>query len=76
MLLANHVVVRNGVVVGGFRRTLHKADVQIEVTLLESLDEAELSALEAEAARYANFLGLSVDLSVKRPRSRKPSARS
>ncbi|MGC4091146.1 MAG: winged helix DNA-binding domain-containing protein [Polyangiaceae bacterium] len=61
LLLANHVVVRNGVVVGGFRRTLHKADVQIEVTLLESLDEAELSALEAEAARYANFLGLSVD---------------
>jgi len=62
----NHVVVRDGQVVGGFQRHVRKQRVELEVTLLSSFDAEAERALELAAARYAAFLGLSLDLRVKR----------
>jgi hypothetical protein len=57
-VLANHVVVANGRVVGGWRRTLTKDEVLVEATLVVALNDGERAALAAEVARYGRFLGL------------------
>ena len=57
-MLANHLIVANGRVIGGWRRTIEKDAVRIETRLLRALNENETSALEKAAARYAKFLGL------------------
>jgi hypothetical protein len=66
-VLANHIVVRDGLVVGGFRRTLHKQHVEVDVTLLTRFDAADKRALELAASRYAEFLGLSLQLRLNEP---------
>ena len=59
-----HIVVRDGFVVGGWRRSLARDRVTVTVTLLLPLTAAELSALEAAAERFGRFLGLPADLQV------------
>lgn len=59
-----HQVVRNGLVVGGWRRTLHRDRVKVRVTLQAPFSAVEMEALEVEAAAYGTFLGLPVDLDV------------
>jgi hypothetical protein len=56
--LTAHLVVRNGLVVGGWRRTVEKQRVVVTPTLLVALSDAERAAMEAEAEAYGRFLGL------------------
>jgi hypothetical protein len=63
-VLGAHIVVRDGLVVGGWRRSLGREAVTVTVTLLIPLNGAELAGLEAAAAAFGRFVGLPVDLQV------------
>jgi hypothetical protein len=60
-VLLNHVVVRDGLVVGGWRRVEAKPAVRVELNLLVGLDDAERRVLAEAIGRYATFLGRSVE---------------
>jgi hypothetical protein len=66
-VLGAHLVIRDGLVVGGWRRRLGPKAVTVTVTLLIPLDAAELDALEVAAAGFGRFVGLPVELRVTRP---------
>jgi len=59
-MLFNHLIVRNGQVIGGWRRTMEKDWVEVEIRLLTTLKRAERSELDKAGKRYAQFLGLPV----------------
>ena len=63
-VLGAHIVVRDGLVVGGWRRSLRGDRAIASVTLLKALSPPERVALEAEAERWARFLGLACELRV------------
>jgi hypothetical protein len=63
-VLGAHLVVRDGFVVGGWRRALAARQVTVTVTLLIPLTTDELDALDAAAATFGQFVGLPVDLRV------------
>ncbi len=63
-VLGAHIVVRDGFVVGGWRRTLGRDAVTVTVTLLIPLTADELDALAAAADEFGRFVGLPVDLRV------------
>jgi hypothetical protein len=63
-VLGAHIVVRDGFVVGGWRRVLARDRVTVTVTLLIALTPDELDALAAEAERFAAFMGLPLELRV------------
>ena len=63
-VLGAHIVVRDGLVVGGWRRALARDRVAVTVTLLIPLTPDELDALEVAAVDFGRFLGLPVDLRV------------
>jgi hypothetical protein len=56
--VANLLVLLDGRIAGYWRRTIKLDEVVVELELLDAFDEAQSDALEAEAARYAAFLGL------------------
>lgn len=56
-LLAN-VIVLDGQILGGWKRTPKKEMVQVEVSLLRALTPAEEQALVEAVQRYGRFLGL------------------
>ena len=57
-------MVRDGFVVGGWRRALGPKKVTVTVTLLLPLDAREREALAAEAEAFGRFFGLPADLRV------------
>jgi hypothetical protein len=61
----SNVVVRDGRVIGWWRRTLAKAAVTIETSLFVTLDPAETRELRKAAERYGRFLGLAVKLTLR-----------
>jgi hypothetical protein len=56
--LIAHVVAVDGQLVGGWKRTLTKDSVNVELRLLTRLSSAERRALDAAVERYGNFLGV------------------
>jgi len=52
------VVLLDGRLAGFWKRTVGKGSVRVQVALREPFDAAQMLALEAEAARYGEFLGL------------------
>jgi hypothetical protein len=60
--LLAHIVVRDGLVVGGWRRAFGGPSATVETDLLVRLEERERRALEAAAGRLSAFLGRSVSL--------------
>lgn len=64
-VLGAHIVVRDGVVVGGWRRAFRGRRAIATVTLLIGLTRAERRALESEAERWARFLGRELELVVR-----------
>ncbi len=64
-VLGVHIVVRDGFVVGGWRRAFGPKGVGVTVMLLIPLNLDETTALEAEAAAFGRFHGLPVELTVK-----------
>jgi hypothetical protein len=63
--LTAHLVVRDGLVVGGWRRAVAKQRVTVTTDLPVALGEAERAALEAAAAAYGRFLGLPVEVQAR-----------
>jgi hypothetical protein len=63
-VLGTHLVVRNGLVVGGWRRALTRDRATVTVTLLIPLTPAELDELEAAATAFGRFIGLPAELQV------------
>ena len=61
-MLAHHIVVANGRVIGGWRRILEKDAVTLEIKLFRALEKTEASALKKAAKRYGDFLGLKARL--------------
>jgi hypothetical protein len=61
-VLGAHIVVRDGLVVGGWRRALTERAATVTVTLLVPLRAAELRALDAQVEAYRAFLGVPVEL--------------
>jgi hypothetical protein len=60
--LQAHLITLNGVVVGGWRRTLEKKAVTIRTNLFVPLDQTENAALQSAAEDYGRFLELPVTL--------------
>jgi Winged helix DNA-binding domain len=60
--LSGHVVVVDGRIIGGWRRTLSRRDVVVAAKLLRPPSVAERKGLERAAARYAASLGLELRL--------------
>ena len=52
-----HIIVRDGLVVGGWRRIDEGSSVRLEPDHLVPLDEREQEALRAAVARYETYLG-------------------
>jgi hypothetical protein len=57
-LLSNHIVVMNGRVIGGWRRTTAKGTLVLEGRLLVELGRSETRALRAAVDAYGRFLGM------------------
>lgn len=64
--LSGHVLVVDGQLVGGWKRTLNRTRVTVEIHRLVSLSQAEERAVESAAGQYAKFLGLELELVEKR----------
>ena len=60
--LAAHIIVKDGLVMGGWRRTEQNKRVIVKTRLLVPLGRNGRSELDAAAASYARFLGLAVQL--------------
>ena len=65
-VVANHIVVVDGRVVGGWRRLEKKGAMIAETMLVARLGAAAGKALRAAAARFQTFLGMPVQLRVRR----------
>jgi hypothetical protein len=63
-VLGAHIVVRDGFVVGGWRRALGRDQVTVTATLLIPLTTEELDALETAAEGFGQFVGLPVKVRV------------
>ena len=59
-MLARHIVVLNGRVIGGWRSTIRKNEVSIETKLLTPLTGVQADGLRAAAGRYSRFLSMPV----------------
>jgi hypothetical protein len=66
-VLGAHIVVRDGLVVGGWRRALTDRSAIVTVTLLAPLSAVEHAALAAEVAGYGAFLQVPVELRFAEP---------
>jgi len=66
-VLGSHIVIRDGLVVGGWRRALTDRSATVTVTLLVPLSPAERAALDAQAETYGAFLGVPVELRFAEP---------
>jgi hypothetical protein len=63
-VLGAHIVVRDGLVVGGWRRAFAPTRATVTATLLRPLTRAERRALDYAAEEYGRFLELPVELVV------------
>jgi hypothetical protein len=63
-MLARHIVVLNGRVIGGWRGTIKKNEVHIETKLLTPLTGVQAEGLRTAAEHYSRFLGMLVRVEV------------
>jgi hypothetical protein len=56
--LIAHIVILDGQVVGGWRRTIKKDAVLVELSLFAKLTESENQAINQALEKYGRFLGL------------------
>jgi hypothetical protein len=66
-VLAGHILVVEGRVMGGWRRLIDKGLVTVEVEPLAPLGAAQEEALQAEVERYAGFIGMPASLAFRQP---------
>jgi len=60
--LLAHIVILDGQIVGGWRRTIQKDVVIIELKLFAELAKTGQQAIAIAAEKYGRFLGLSVEI--------------
>lgn len=60
--LRAHIIVRNGKVIGGWKRTITKNQIDIKTDLLVKLSKGEQTALKAAAREYGTFMGLAAHI--------------
>ena len=60
--LLAHIVIYNGQIVGGWKRTLKKNEAQVEISPITELTKDEKQAVISAAERYGNFLELPVSV--------------
>ena len=60
-VILNHVVVRDGLVVGGYRRRDETRSTRLEIDLLVELGRRERAALRGAIDRFSAFLGRAVE---------------
>jgi hypothetical protein len=60
--LIAHIVIINGQIVGGWKRSFKKNEVVVELNLFANLSKAEHQAITAEAQRFGKFIGMPVTL--------------
>jgi len=65
--LIAHIIILDGQIVGGWRRTLEKNTVAIELILITDLTKPEKAAIEKTAESFGKFLGLPVSLLYRKP---------
>jgi hypothetical protein len=63
--LAVHLIARDGLIVGGWRRTFERRQAVITTQLLASLKPRETRALEQAAADFGRFLEMPVEIQVR-----------
>jgi hypothetical protein len=68
-MLARHIIVLNGRVIGGWRSTTKRNEVSIETNLPVPLNGVRKAALRLAAERYSRFLGMPVTVDGKSPLS-------
>jgi len=56
-----HVIILDGQLVGGWKRTVQKDAVQIQLMLITDLTKAQRNAVERAASQYSKFLQLPVE---------------
>ena len=59
-VLGTHIIVLNGQVIGGWRRTIKKDELTIHASLLVTLSDAESVALRLASERYGRFINSGV----------------
>jgi hypothetical protein len=74
--LISHIVILDGQVVGGWRRTLNKDSVIVEITPIAKLTKIEERAIYAESERFGKFLKLPIDIILKENIHEKRKTRS
>ena len=60
-VVLNHIVVRDGLVVGGYRRRDERTATGLEIDLLVGLDKGDREALRGVIGRFAAFVGRPVE---------------
>lgn len=60
VVFAGHVIVVNGQLVGGWKRTVTRSSVEVELNVVTPLRIVEQRAIAAAVRRYGQFLGLPV----------------
>jgi winged helix DNA-binding protein len=63
--LIAHVIILDGQIVGGWRRTLKKDKVIVETSLITKLTKPEIQAVAAATERFGKHLGLPVSIIYK-----------
>ena len=62
LALNAHILIMDGQIVGGWRRTIEKDGVLVELNLITNLTKTEKRAIAYAANRYGRFLDLPVEL--------------
>ena len=57
-----HVVVVNGQLVGGWKRSTNPRTVALRLRLVVEITGRQMRAIEAQAGRYGEFLGVPVEI--------------
>jgi hypothetical protein len=74
-LVAN-IIILDGQVVGGWRRTLNKDSVTVEANLIAKLTRGEEQVVRAAAERFGKFLGLPVEFILRESNNEQRKTRS
>lgn len=74
--LLAHIILLDGQVVGGWRRTLNKDSVIVEATLITSLTKEEEQAVRQAADKFGEFLELPVTFTHKESQNGQRKTRS
>ena len=74
--LIGHVIVLNGQIVGGWRRTLRKKEVLVETSLIAKLGKEEKGLIDEAAERFGRFLELPVSIIHKEFNNEQRTSRS